>query len=1190
MEEEQNKEKGTSIDVSNLANFGNKKESDEQATEENVAPEEVKEEAEQKSETSEEEPKQEEATEEQEKEEPVEKKEEPVKDKPKDDEEDDEISIDFSKITNIFKKKEKTPKEKEEAPPKGDEDEEISFDFSSVKNFFKPKEKKKDAVASADDEVAVDWHTIKNFFVKYRMVFLILIPLIFSIFLRVQPAYLPITDEWAESSVMSNMQNQVSSQINQQYPNLPAENKDALVSNEMQRVLAEQKTEIDQQIEATSNYFKSRLQDDTGQTYLLAIDPYFWLRHTENVIKNGHPGDTIKDGEPYDTYMYAPKGRTLLPDMFHAYFEAYFYKFINIFSPDVTPKNTTFFVPVLLSALCVIPAFFITRRVGGDIGGFFAAVLIAVHPAFISRTAAGFADTDAYNILFPLLITWMFLEAFESSDIKKKVIFSGIAGLLTGLFSLTWGGWWYILDFLVLSSIACLVYFVLVKRGEILKKGIASLINDKTVRDTVLLIILYIAFSAFFTMITAGPQHFMGAFQGPQGFSEMKVVAVKSIWPNVFTTVAEQNEASLGQVISSMGGNFLFLLSLIGITLTMTSKKKKNLWFVAASVLWYSVILMSKPQDLELFLILTSIPIVIRFLLAIKNREQDIDMRYSLLLILWMLSTTYASVKGVRFTLLLVPAFSIGFGLFVGMVYNLFSTWTSKELKVEPWVTKVIAICVLLMLLLNPIRAGYGTAKQEIPSMNDAWFDSLDKINQEAEPDAIINSWWDFGHWFKEIGNRAVTFDGASQDSQQLHWIGKSLFTDDEQMAVGILRMVDCSGDEGFTGSYEVLMNIFTSNEIREINDELKTVNLINKIIVENKTEAANILRQEGFMDNQVAEILETTHCQPPENYYITSEDMIRKSGVWAHFGSWDFEKAAMFNKVISKDSVEGKQILMDDFGLTEEDADTIFYEIQTEEANQWISTWPSYASDLVGCSVSGNTVECGNGLSVDLTDYSAVLKTQQGVLTPTSLSYANESGFYVKEFEDPQVPYAAALVPNGKNSYASILMDPLLAGSMFTRLFYYRGHGLKHFNQFTYQRSVFGGQVFVWKVDWEGNEQIILDEFKPITTVIIGNEVEIDYIGWFENGSVFDSSIVGWQLENVTNETTFENKTSAPFSFTVGERQVIPGFEEGALGMNITQEKVIEVPPEKGYGTDPSRHPMGNKTLFFRIRVESIK
>jgi len=105
---------------------------------------------------------------------------------------------------------------------------------------------------------------------------------------------LPITDEWAVNSVTNGIKSQIAGQINQQYPNLPQQNKDVLIDNEFARVLGEQGAQIDQQVAATSNAFKERLKDDAGTTYLLAIDPFFWLRHAENIIDHGHPGDDLR--------------------------------------------------------------------------------------------------------------------------------------------------------------------------------------------------------------------------------------------------------------------------------------------------------------------------------------------------------------------------------------------------------------------------------------------------------------------------------------------------------------------------------------------------------------------------------------------------------------------------------------------------------------------------------------------------------------------------------------------------------------------------------------------------------------------------------------------------------------------------------------------------------------------------------
>ncbi|MEM4397954.1 MAG: hypothetical protein QW757_05020, partial [Candidatus Woesearchaeota archaeon] len=63
----------------------------------------------------------------------------------------------------------------------------------------------------------------------------------------------------------------------------------------------------------------------------------------------------------------------------------------------------------------------------------------------------------------------------------------------------------------------------------------------------------------------------------------------------------------------------------------------------------------------------------------------------------------------------------------------------------------------------------------------------------------------------------------------------------------------------------------------------------------------------------------------------------------------------------------------------------------------------------------------------------------------------------------------AVALLPNNN----AILMSDELIGSMFVRLFYYDGYGLKHFDKFHDVRDITGLRIITWKVDWEGNKTI---------------------------------------------------------------------------------------------------------------------
>ncbi len=68
--------------------------------------------------------------------------------------------------------------------------------------------------------------------------------------------------------------------------------------------------------------------------------------------------------------------------------------------------------------------------------------------------------------------------------------------------------------------------------------------------------------------------------------------------------------------------------------------------------------------------------------------------------------------------------------------------------------------------------------------------------------------------------------------------------------------------------------------------------------------------------------------------------------------------------------------------------------------------------------------------------------------------------------------------------------------------------------------------------------------------TVEEGNTVKVHYIGWLDDGNVFDSSL-----------------KRGPLEFKVGAGEVINGFEKTVIGMQIGEEKRIHLEPEEAYG-----------------------
>ena len=995
--------------------------------------------------------------------------------------EDEDINIDFSKFKGWFKKNE------DAKAVKNDDEEDIIFDFKSIKNIFKAKDEK--------DEDSVNVAQAKAFYKKHKSIILpallIFIAISINIYLSIQPAYLPITDVWAKDSVQNQFKSAITSAVDKQYPNLPSANRASLADTEYKKFLKQNDAQIDQQIKATSEYFKQKFKDEQGNVYLGSIDPYFWTRHAQNIIKNGHPGDELRDGRPYDNHMFAPLGRPMPNDMFHAYFLAYLYKFENLFVNADIYKVASSSVWIL-SILCIIPAFFIGRRFAGNFGGFVAALMVAIHPSFVAKVSFGLPDNDAEEIMFPLLITWLMLEAFESKSYKKIALCSLMAGLLVGLFSIAWaGGWFYIFDF-ILAVIAVYVVFTLAMHIKDISKAI------KSMYPALFMALIFVTASASFITIFADFSTFTGSFiAGPLGFVHLKQVGISSIWPNVFTTVAEQNPGSLNSVISDIGTGsiVLFLISLIGILLTTfrkETKKAKDLAFIICAAAWFVIVLAAKPQNLAVFLTLISLPLIARLVMILISKEEDVDTKASILLILWFVSTIYASVKGIRFTLLAVPAFAIALGVAFGWGYYYTHRLISGGLKVNSTISKISVMILFSLFLLGPFQSASAIVKHEVPLINDEWYESLQKINNEADSAAIINSWWDYGHWFKAIGDRAVTFDGTSQESPNVHWIGSVLLTSDEDSAVGILRMVDCGQD---------LAYIEINNRLK---DQVQSIDLIRGIVKVGYKDAEQILSKEGFTAEERQKILNYSHCNPPEDYFITSYDMVGKSGVWAHFGSWDFDRSYIFN-TLQKEGYNGNpdasvSFLQQRFNYSKEDAEKIYYDVNglksNDEVNSWIAPWPSYSGTTPCSKIDNKTINCpiGQGIEVkvDVVSLQANIETTQGIKHPDSVVMPQKDGSIKEKMFNDTIGVSMVIIPED-GRYIAVLSSKELANSMFTRLFFLNGQGTAHFEKFSDLTDITGGRIIVWKVDWEGKQKNLLEEYipKPALNATLANETK---------------------------------------------------------------------------------------------------
>lgn len=937
----------------------------------------------------------------------------------------DELNIDFNKLKQFLKKLFAEPGDAEvNTTP--------ALNLSKVKAFFKNSfNKVKSSHHSVDEEnLNINWNKLREFILSYKVFLLLLIPMTLSVYLRVQPLFLPVTDDWARETVYNSIRFNLAAQVESQYPNLRDDQKQELVNNQFSDLLASNKKALEEQIKYQSDYFKSRLQDSSGHTYLAEIDPYYYARQVKNLIEKGNIGDELRNGRPYNNHQLAPIGKFSEANL-HMWVEAYIYKFVRLFNPNTDLLHVIFYVPVILATISTLPAFFIGRRLGGDIGGLFASVLIVVHPAFLNRTFGGFSDTDSYNILIPLMAVWLFFMALEARKSYLQMVYISLTGLLLGVYASFWTGWWFILNFILaglgLSFVAMLLLTLLKRqRVDIKALSMSYLLPMAVMLASTTISLSIIAWMLYRSSFVKSVQYLSAIFFSlPLKIVHLKSVGVAKLWPNVLTTVAELNPGSAREVMAILGGKLLFYLAILGLVL-----------------------------------------------LLFRTKDWKSNLKYTLFVLVWAVGTFYATTKGIRFTLLLIPPFAFALAVVVGFLYNNLSKKISGALSVNSSLCRVIFIVLFFLFFVvdvphvysAPFKSSLNSAGVLIPSIEDAWWETLAAIKELTGKRAIISSWWDFGHWFAYIADRPVTFDGASQDTPQAHWIGRFFLTANEDEAVGILRMLDCDGNRAFDKLYNLT------------NDTIESLDILRQAILMNRDDAEKFYNH-FFKELESISVLDSSHClNPPEAIVIASEDMVQKSGVWAHFGGWNFTRAAMVNKA-QQGKEDFAKFAVARLNLSDPaEIEKTFSYVKNlgtgSDANNWISPWPSYASQKpVACLNQTLQVICADGLVLNKTNFNAEVYQQNNLAgAPYSLVYVNPAGDVVEllypRTSKANVDLSFMLIPEGSGFISQVALPPL-GPSMFSKLFYFEAAGLKHFKKISDRTTVFGQRIIAYKVDW---------------------------------------------------------------------------------------------------------------------------
>lgn len=109
-----------------------------------------------------------------------------------------------------------------------------------------------------------------------------------------------------------------------------------------------------------------------------------------------------------------------------------------------------------------------------------------------------------------------------------------------------------------------------------------------------------------------------------------------------------------------------------------------------------------------------------------------------------------------------------------------------------------------------------------------------------------------------------------------------------------------------------------------------------------------------------------------------------------------------------------------------------------------------------------------------------------------------------------------------------------------------------------------------------EGLAIEVLQQGQGEDTAQAGDLVTVNYTGYLEDGTKFDSSL----------------DRNEPFTFPLGQNQVIQGWEKGIVGMQVGEKRKLTIAPELAYGEQgtPGGPIPPNATLIFEVELLNIR
>ena len=474
--------------------------------------------------------------------------------------------------------------------------------------------------------------------------------------------------------------------------------------------------------------------------------------------------------------------------------------FRNIFGLQYSLYDYLVLFPVFVGALTSVVFYFLVKRIAGEAGGLFAALMIAVSPPLIERGNLGWFKSEPLCIFLFAISAYLFLTLLDSPMTNRQRIFRAVfAGLLAGYANTAWGGGLYF-------TIAFAFFFV-----------VMPFLNFD-VPNMAIVALLFTAGDIFGSAIFPRPG--VEIVTNPAGFAIIGGAVFLAVgeWMRTWVKPAEYRWTMVKVMLGF--GLIAFTVLSFGLLSSVSRRYLSTIlpWVRSGDPLVQSVAEQVFPLGSDYF----SSYLVLLFLgvfgsyVAFKRKSPAIG--FALVI---GLSSLYISAAFARLLVYSSIALAILGGIgFAEVLFALLKPAGPSMVKRKPtystqsemravysialiallafpagifWIPNSVQ-CTGASVLCDQSPADYGVTIANggtvfSHSQIVDWLQALDWIKDNTPTSSVFIAWWDYGYWVNVMGNRTTVSDNATLNETRIAQIGQMFFSNETAGATEALNM-----------------------------------------------------------------------------------------------------------------------------------------------------------------------------------------------------------------------------------------------------------------------------------------------------------------------------------------------------------------------------------------------------------------